>query len=90
MEATGQKGLTLKIAAGVFIGILAALFVYSIPGWVRKHEEEQREQEKMERKSRMMTVHEYSSGRASLLCVVLRCSVLEASCTIHSWSQSSS
>jgi hypothetical protein len=49
MENTGQRGLTLKIAAGVFIGIMAALLVYSIPGWVRKHQEEQRASEKLDR-----------------------------------------
>jgi hypothetical protein len=49
MEKTGQKGLTLKIAAGVFVGIMAALLVYSIPGWIRQHEVEQRVHENLER-----------------------------------------
>jgi hypothetical protein len=43
MEATEKRGLILKIAAGVFIGIMAALLVYSIPGWLRGHKEKQQE-----------------------------------------------
>jgi hypothetical protein len=49
MGATGQKGLTLKIAAGMFIGIMAALLVYSLPGWIGKHEEGQRVHDGLER-----------------------------------------
>ena len=49
MDKPGQKGLTLKIAAGVFIGIMAALLVYSIPGWIRTHLKEQRDREALER-----------------------------------------
>jgi hypothetical protein len=49
MAEAPQHGFILKIAAGVFIGIMAALLVYSIPGWVRKHQEEQRQHEEFER-----------------------------------------
>jgi hypothetical protein len=53
MEQSSQKGLILKIAAGVFIGSMAALFVYSIPGWIRNHGEEQQAEENLGRVLRL-------------------------------------
>src|ERR1019366_8609892 len=49
MAADKQSWPTLKIAAGVFFGIMASLLVYSVPGWIRQHEEEQRDNEKLQR-----------------------------------------
>ncbi len=50
MQSTQQKGLVFKIAAGVFMGIMAAVLVYKTPGWIEQHENEQREREWLDRK----------------------------------------
>ena len=41
MSVPEQHGLTIKIAVGVFLGLMAAWLLYSIPGWLNKRQEEQ-------------------------------------------------
>lgn len=38
MAENKQERLTLKVALGVFFGVLAALVLYHVPGWYRSHE----------------------------------------------------
>lgn len=53
MVKTERKGPTARIAAAVFVGVLAALIVYHIPGWYEKREADRADQRKTERDLRL-------------------------------------
>lgn len=49
MPEKNEGSSVFKVAFGVFLGVMAALLVYSVPGWIRTHEAEKREAEEASR-----------------------------------------
>lgn len=66
---SNSKGLTAKIAVGVFLGGLAALTVHQIPGWYKKHEAETQQERQEEIDSRLfeMKPMDFVAGCGSLI-----------------------
>lgn len=58
-----MKSLTLKIAVGVFLGVMAALILYSLPEVYRKHEAAKREEGRtnLSLRLRKITPEEFSA-----------------------------
>lgn len=56
MAESANKGLIVKIAVGVFLGVMAALIVYSLPGWYRKHEAEEQADRKTELEDQVLSL----------------------------------
>lgn len=53
MTETPTNGLTVKVAVGVFLGVMAALILYHIPGWYKKREAENAQEKQEEIDSRL-------------------------------------
>lgn len=56
MDEEKDESSVFKIACGVFLGVIAALIAYSIPGWMRKHEAEKHEERETIRETNFLEI----------------------------------